>query len=182
MKKIELAQQESAIKSTSCNPSFLGKSSEMTLFSKVGAQNTPAGEPSTSTVARPAKQAEVAVAAASSQSVRGALDKTPASVSNDQRALGGGLQGASAAMGSQVRLAEKPHEVSTSASQPSTAEKLALGASLGALGFAVGIPYVPGITDNFIVAAIGVSAPFVAHIKDTPKDFEQWLDRQTSGS
>lgn len=62
--------------------------------------------------------------------------------------------------------------IGSTSNQTSLAISLAAGTLLGAAGFAVGIPYVPGMTDNAVVAAIGVVAPFIHHhIADIDRGF-----------
>lgn len=53
-----------------------------------------------------------------------------------------------------------------------------LSAGLGAVGMAVGLPYVPGIADNLVVGAVGAALPY---LESTKINLEKWLETNMDG-
>jgi len=67
--------------------------------------------------------------------------------------------------------------VEDAARDPSTVKTIALSSALGAAGLAIGIPYVPGITDNILVGVVGAAAPMVHRYKaDIEEDLQVLWD------
>ena len=79
-----------------------------------------------------------------------------------------------------IWLAVNYTDAAMKTSMDSNAKTIALSTSLGAIGFAVGVPYVPGLTDNIIVGAVGAVAPFIASSGLSSRTYTPRPEKNTS--
>jgi len=99
--------------------------------------------------------------------------------SQDESGIPSLLQDALPALPAPRSLGKCLESMRSALQDPSTRRALVLSSTLGAAGLAIGIPYVPGITDNLLVSAIGAAGPLAHRFKaDLEKELSSpWADK-----
>ena len=103
-------------------------------------------------------------------------DGEPLNIASKRCSYGTLIQNAA----NRIWLAVNYTDAAMKTSMDSNAKTIALSTSLGAIGFAVGVPYVPGLTDNIIVGAVGAVAPFIASSGLSSRTYTPRPEKNTS--